>query len=136
MKQIQNGGGTNPVNGQRSYISVGRNGNDVMIRADGKVFAFDNFRQLVNSIDPEKAPYICADFDTKQKSSSDKQKCSFGDGITIKPDGVTELDPCIYVETEAYENVTVHVLRCLKCGHTEVEWERQPDTIDITGETP
>ena len=59
-------------------------------------------------------------------------KCSFGDGITVKPDGETELDPCLYQEIKAYENVTVHILRCVRCGHIEVECERQDNTIDIT----
>ena len=56
-------------------------------------------------------------------------KCTFGDGIAVKPDGRNELDPCLYEEIETYENVTVHILRC---GHIEVEWERQDNTIDIT----
>ena len=62
-------------------------------------------------------------------------KCTFGDeaqNITVKPDGRNELDPCLYQEIETYENVTVHILRCVRCGHIEVEWERQDNTIDIT----
>ena len=60
-------------------------------------------------------------------------KCTFGDeaqNITVKPDGRNELDPCLYQEIETYENVTVHVLHCVRCGHSEVEWERQDNTID------
>lgn len=52
-------------------------------------------------------------------------KCTFGDEITritIKPDGANEVDPCLYEEIETYENVTVHILRCVRCGHIEVEW--------------
>ena len=59
-------------------------------------------------------------------------KCAFGDGISVKPDGVNELDPCLYEEIEAYENVTVHILQCVRCGHVMVEWERQDNTNDIT----
>ena len=59
-------------------------------------------------------------------------KCTFGDGIAVKPDGRNELDPCLYEEIETYENVTVHILRCVRCGHIEVKWERQDNTIDIT----
>ena len=62
-------------------------------------------------------------------------KCTFGDQnteITVKPDGRNELDPCLYQEIGTYENVTVHILRCVRCGHIEVEWERQDNTIDIT----
>ena len=62
-------------------------------------------------------------------------KCTFGDEITritIKPDGANEVDPCLYEEIETYENVTVHILQCVRCGHIEVGWERQDNTIDIT----
>ncbi len=62
-------------------------------------------------------------------------KCTFGDGITVKPDGRSELDPCLYQEIGTYENVTVHIPRCVRCGHITVEWERQDNTIDITEET-
>ena len=58
-------------------------------------------------------------------------KCKFPDGVTIKPDGVNDLDPCIYEEVEKYANVTVTVLRCARCGHTEILWERQEDTEKI-----
>ena len=61
-----------------------------------------------------------------------EHKCTFGDGITVKPDSKSELDQCLYQEIEAYKNVTVHALRCVRCGHIEVEWERQDNTIDIT----
>ena len=61
-----------------------------------------------------------------------EHKCTFGDGITVRPDGRNELDPCLYQEIEAYENVTVHILQCVRCGHVMVEWERQDNTNDIT----
>ena len=57
-------------------------------------------------------------------------KCKFPHGITIKPDGENELDPCIYEEIEKYANVTVSVMRCRKCGHIEISWQRQEDTIE------
>ena len=59
-----------------------------------------------------------------------EHKCILSDGnteITIRPDGRHELDPCLYQEIETYENVTVHILRCVRCGHIEVEWERQAE---------
>lgn len=58
-----------------------------------------------------------------------KQKCNFGD-VTIKPDGVNDLDPCVYELMEKHRNVTVEVLRCPKCGHIEILWHRQEDTED------
>ena len=58
------------------------------------------------------------------------KKCSFGD-ITIKPDGINELDPCIYKDIKMYANVTVIVSQCEKCGHIEISWIRQDDTEEI-----
>lgn len=52
-------------------------------------------------------------------------KCSFGDGVVIKPDGVNELDPCFYETIEIHRNVTVEILRCQTCGHIEIVWHRQ-----------
>lgn len=57
-------------------------------------------------------------------------KCSFGD-ITIKPDGINELDLCVYEDIEMYANVTVIISRCKKCGHIEVSWMRQDNTEEI-----
>lgn len=57
-------------------------------------------------------------------------KCSFGD-VTIKPDGINELDPCVYEDVEMYSNVTVIISRCKKCGHVEVSWMRQENTEEI-----
>ena len=59
-------------------------------------------------------------------------RCSHGEGITVKPDGVNELDPCRYREVQVLKNVTIHVLECVYCGHIELEFERQENTEDIT----
>lgn len=48
------------------------------------------------------------------------KKCSFGNGIVIKPDGVNELDPCIYEDIEMYKNVTVIVSKCKNCGNIDI----------------
>lgn len=56
------------------------------------------------------------------------ERCTWGDGITAKPDGVHELDPCEYEVVEAYRNVTVEVLRCKNCGHVEISRIRQENT--------
>ena len=61
-------------------------------------------------------------------------KCRFPADVTIKPDGINELDPCLYEEVEAYRNVTVRVMRCVRCGHTELMWSRQEDTEEIEGD--
>lgn len=55
-------------------------------------------------------------------------KCEHPGGIIIKPDGVNELDPCVYEDIEKYKNVTVIVSRCIYCGHMEISWVRQEDT--------
>ena len=58
-------------------------------------------------------------------------KCSFGDGVVIKPDGMNELDPCVYQEIERYANVTISVLKCKQCGHIELCWYKQDDTVEL-----
>lgn len=58
-------------------------------------------------------------------SSDNEKRCQFPDGVTIRPDGVNELDPCFYEEIETVKHCTVHVLRCQRCGHIEIEWERE-----------
>lgn len=58
-------------------------------------------------------------------------KCNFPDGVIIKPDGIHELDPCIYEEVERYANVTVSIRRCKNCGHIDIAWYRQEDTEEI-----
>ena len=58
-------------------------------------------------------------------------KCSYPDGMTIRPDGINELDPCIYEDIEVYKNATVIVSKCKKCGHIEITWKRQPETEEI-----
>lgn len=58
------------------------------------------------------------------------EKCSYPEGVVIKPDGIHELDPCTYFVAEVHRNVDVYVLRCVKCGYEEIEWERTPYTED------
>ena len=59
------------------------------------------------------------------------KKCSFPEGVVIKPNGQDELDPCRYDVVEKYRNVTVEVLRCKVCGHAEISWYRQEDTEEV-----
>ena len=56
---------------------------------------------------------------------SENGKCRFPDGVVIRPDGKNELDPCVYEEIETVENCTVHVMKCKRCGHIEITWERE-----------
>ena len=59
------------------------------------------------------------------------EKCKFPEGVTIKPDGVHELDRCEYEISAVYKNVTIEVLRCVRCGHIEISWVRQEDTEKV-----
>lgn len=61
-------------------------------------------------------------------------KCSFPEGLTIKPDGIHELDPCVYETIETYKNVTVEVRQCMKCGRTDIVWIRQEDTERVVND--
>ena len=65
----------------------------------------------------------CPDFESAEKCKSP---------VTIRPDGVNELDPCIYEEIETHHNCTVHVLRCKRCGHIELMWEKEKEDEDDT----
>ena len=60
-----------------------------------------------------------------------RNKCSWGEGISIRPDGVHELDPCIYRDIEIHKNVTVIVSKCQRCGNISISWKRQENTEDI-----
>ena len=58
-------------------------------------------------------------------------KCKFPDNATIKPDGINELDPCLY-ETEAvYTNCIVEISRCIHCGTISVSWRKTDETEEI-----
>ena len=58
-------------------------------------------------------------------------ECSFPGGMRIFPDGVHELDACVYEETERWRNVTVSILRCPICGRIEIGWYRQENTEPV-----
>lgn len=63
------------------------------------------------------------------------KRCRPPGGITIKPDGINELLPCLMEDKDIHRNVTVTVSQCLMCGHIKISWERQDDTEDeIFGE--
>lgn len=61
-------------------------------------------------------------------------KCEMPGGISIRPDGVHELDACSYEVLEVYKNVTVEILKCKKCGNISIGWYKQPDTIKLSAE--
>lgn len=63
-----------------------------------------------------------------------KNKCEWPEGMMIKPDGINDLDPCIYEFEEAYTNVIVQIVKCRKCGHREILWYRTDDTQELTQE--
>lgn len=80
-------------------------------------------------VDIDGADIPCCDcfsnFDEMPTEFKAKKRCSFGDGVTIKPDGIHEVDPCVYEEVETVKHCTVHVMRCKRCGHMEFMWERE-----------
>lgn len=58
-------------------------------------------------------------------------KCCWPEGMAIKPDGINELDPCMYEDIEMYTNVTVIVSKCKNCGSIDIRWMRQEDTEEV-----
>lgn len=63
-------------------------------------------------------------------------RCKLPDGMIVKPDGIHELDPCIYMTTEIYTNVTVEIRECIHCGRVDIVWVKQDNTerIDPDGD--
>ena len=53
-----------------------------------------------------------------------ESKC--GKDIELKI-GDVEIDPCDYEEIDVIENCIVHILKCRKCGHIEIEWEKMKE---------
>lgn len=60
-KEVKNGKGTNLTISEEKYLSVGKNGEDVTIRGNGKVIAFNNWFDFVEAIDVGKASYFRRD---------------------------------------------------------------------------
>ena len=58
-----------------------------------------------------------------EEKINESHKCHFPEGIEIKPDGIHKLDACVYEVIDECHAI-VRVLRCKKCGHEEIEWER------------
>lgn len=44
--------------------------------------------------------------------------------------GDTEIDMHRYEEIQVVHNVTVHILKCTKCGHIEILWERSDESYE------
>ena len=62
-------------------------------------------------------------------SSENGKRCQLPEGLTFKPDGVNEVDPCLYEEIETVRHCTVHVMQCVRCGHIEISWERESTAV-------
>lgn len=88
--------------------------------ADGLVFSTEILCRHSN---------ICNSLYSRLKNHAKEEKCAFKDGVVIKPDGVNELDPCVYEVVETHQNVTVNVLKCKKCGHIELEWSKDEEML-------
>lgn len=56
-KVVKNGNGTQLNISEESYISIGKNGNDIMIGCNGKCIAFDDFEKMFAAFDTKKASY-------------------------------------------------------------------------------
>ena len=59
------------------------------------------------------------------------KKCKFDSDVIIKPDGINELDPCVYETIEFYTNVNVEVVKCKYCGNIDIRWYRTENTEEI-----
>lgn len=52
---------------------------------------------------------------------SEVKKCEYPEGVDIKF-GPISIDPCRYEIIEKHQNCTVEIVRCVKCGYTDVRW--------------
>ena len=59
------------------------------------------------------------------------KKCKFDSDVIIKPDGINELDPCVYETIEFYTNANVEVVKCKYCGNIDIRWYRTENTEEI-----
>lgn len=50
-KEVRNGRGTDLIIDNDSYIRVGKNGGDIAIRGNGKVFFFNKWADLISAIE-------------------------------------------------------------------------------------
>jgi hypothetical protein len=60
------------------------------------------------------------------------KKCSFPDGWNVDF-GPFSVDPCLYQTVEVHHNCTVEIVKCVKCGNTEIRWainEEEKDDFD------
>lgn len=59
-------------------------------------------------------------------------RCKFPGAMAIRlgAEDWADADPCLYQEVETIEHCTVHVLRCKRCGHIEIEWEPEKNADD------
>lgn len=71
-KSIKNSKGTEVWIGKRKYLSIGKNGTDIMIRGNGIVVAFDDWDSFINAIDCKKAVYC---YQEKMQEISTDKRC-------------------------------------------------------------
>ena len=62
------------------------------------------------------------------------KKCVFPDGLSIKPNGINELDPCLYETEQILTNCIVEISKCKKCGNISVSWKRTTETEEVPQE--
>ena len=62
-KEVRNGNGTNLTIGPSAYISIGKDGKDIMIRCKNEVIAFNSLNDLIAALDKDKSVYYCNDND-------------------------------------------------------------------------
>ena len=60
-KNVSNSNGTELTIDAGKYLSVGKNGTDIMIRGNGIVLAFNDWNSFINAIDYRKATYYHQD---------------------------------------------------------------------------
>ena len=65
----------------------------------------------------------------------DELRSLFGKQFLKTPAGIFEIDApgCELEEESLFQNVTVQILKCRKCGRRSIAWWEQPNTVEIPG---
>lgn len=77
-KEIRNGHGTDLIIDDDSYIRVGKRGEDIAIRGDGKVFFFDKWTDLISTIERCPQSHVSFALDAPSEEVSDENRENTG----------------------------------------------------------
>ena len=106
-KHIINGNGTDLTISDDKYISVGRDGYDIMLRCKDTVIGFESLEQLVEAIAKEKVPYYHNDTENKTYVYGKDEATTKGFERKQLPFEITDSSLMNFYHGEDYEGGTL-----------------------------